>query len=329
MAGMIMLLALGLQSCIPKEYPIELPPSDPNVYQYIIDLGGPDYMNQSYFDFETGKEVSVNNREVWDLKMDATPGNFYLYINGAKGALLARTETTDWVSVTSTSGLKWQWDKSDGNPDSNAIGQWGDFNISEPKSNNEVYVLDLGKKPNLKSLGVRKFQVLDFKNNKYTVRFSKLDGSGEQIVEVGKKTGNNYVFLSMKDGSIPEVEPESSAYDILFTRYWYTFYKPLYTNYSVVGVWLNPQKVEVAVDSTLSFENININEIGQFDFSNRQDAIGYEWKYYDLKNSSYTVKSHLNYVIRTFEGNVYKMRFTGFINDTGERGYPKFEFQQL
>jgi hypothetical protein len=37
----------------------------------------------------------------------------------------------------------------------------------------------------------------------------------------------------------------------------------------------------------------------------------------------------LNYVVLDREGYFYKLRFISFYNNSGEKGYPTFEFQRL
>jgi hypothetical protein len=59
------------------------------------------------------------------------------------------------------------------------------------------------------------------------------------------------------------------------------------------------------------------------------DFIGYDWKYYDFETGSYTVDFSRSYIIRTRAGFYFKLRFAGFYNASGEKGYPVIEFQRL
>lgn len=323
-------LSVLITSCIPREQPVQINMGNPTTKSQVLSLGGPDYINQVYFDLSSNQIVGENHREKWDLAFDCNPGEFNIWLNGAKGVLVGKCGTIDFSDHVSTNGAIWGWDHPSGNPDSNAIGKWADFPGYSPVSLMEVYILDLGKDNDLNPLGLRKFQIVDFINDTYRIRFAKLDGSDEKTVDLKRDSRYNFVYLSMGPmaGEV-FVEPKKDTYDLLFTRYWETFYSPSYLNYSVVGALINPSNVAVAVDSIKSFDDIEINDVLSYNFSGKWDAIGYDWKYFDLTNSSYTVIANRTYIIRDYSGDYYKLRFTGFVNGTGERGYPAFDFQVL
>jgi hypothetical protein len=97
----------------------------------------------------------------------------------------------------------------------------------------------------------------------------------------------------------------------------------------VTGVLSNRNNVEVAVDSVNDFAAITFAQVSQLNFSKSLDAIGYDWKNYDFESGAYTVNSKITYIIRNYSGLTYKLRFIGFYNDTGEKGYPVIEHQLL
>ena len=98
----------------------------------------------------------------------------------------------------------------------------------------------------------------------------------------------------------------------------------------VTGVLTNYlNNVLVTKDSINSFEKININMIADYQFSDNQDEIGYNWKTFDFDNQVYSIKSGITYVIKDVTNRYFKMRFTDFYNDIGEKGHPKFEIQEL
>jgi hypothetical protein len=57
--------------------------------------------------------------------------------------------------------------------------------------------------------------------------------------------------------------------------------------------------------------------------------VGYNWKEYDLNAGEYTVLSNINYIIQDNNNKYYKLHFIDFYNTQGEKGYPKFEVQEL
>jgi len=128
-----------------------------------------------------------------------------------------------------------------------------------------------------------------------------------------------------------EIQPEKTGWDLWFTQYTdllFTDENEPYP-YIVTGVLLNSNNVIAAFDTTMSFDDISSDDLLNFEFSTNQNKIGYEWKYYDFDNAVYTVFSNYNYIIRDVEGFYYKLRFIGFYNNQGEKGYPTIEYQQL
>ena len=63
--------------------------------------------------------------------------------------------------------------------------------------------------------------------------------------------------------------------------------------------------------------------------SSRRDAIGYDWKLFDRLSGKYTVNYKRIFVVRNSRNEWFKLRFTDYYNDLGQRGYPKFEFERL
>ena len=87
--------------------------------------------------------------------------------------------------------------------------------------------------------------------------------------------------------------------------------------------------VLVAKDSIRSFEEVSIDLIDSYSFSNHQNEIGYNWKIYNFDSQSYTVKTDITYIVKDISNRYFKMHFIDFYNDDGEKGYPKFEIQEL
>jgi hypothetical protein len=92
--------------------------------------------------------------------------------------------------------------------------------------------------------------------------------------------------------------------------------------------------LSVALDTTLAFSDINLSDTLLMDFSLNFDKIGYDWKELigdvNTGNISYETKLNYNYIIRDEQLAYYKLRFISFYNpETGEKGYPTFEYQRL
>ena len=116
---------------------------------------------------------------------------------------------------------------------------------------------------------------------------------------------------------------------MIFSRYTHIFFEENNLFYLVTGTLSNINGVMVAIDSSKAFSDITMSDVQSLSFSNHIDAIGYNWKSFDLDNTKYEVLPNRNYIIKDVEGNFYKLRFIDFFNEQGERGYPKFEYQLL
>lgn len=328
---LVFLLALIIfSSCFKEDEMIE--PHEPgNINTSTIELGQY-YIYQVYFDLGTNKNVSVNLKDDWDLGFDATTDGRRIILNTSKFMMAANTGLTDFQAVTDTSGLKWKFDKANGDSASTAIGCWFDISLTDTIYSKNVYVLDLGLNEMGIAQGFKKVIFEELKNGNYKFKFAKLDGSEQYSFTISKDPIINFVSFSFKNGGAKvEIEPEKNSWDFLFTQYT----DLLFTDdnepypYIVTGTLINPNGVEVAFDSIKKFQDITINDITNFVFSSEQNKIGYEWKYYDFNNGVYTVLSNFNYIIKDVDGFYYKLRFIGFYNNLGEKGYPTFEYQKL
>ena len=85
----------------------------------------------------------------------------------------------------------------------------------------------------------------------------------------------------------------------------------------------------VAKDTTNSFEQIGLDMINIYDFSNHQDEIGYNWKVFDFETQTYTVQTEITYIIKDVSNRYFKLHFIDFYDEYGEKGSPKFEVQEL
>ena len=91
-----------------------------------------------------------------------------------------------------------------------------------------------------------------------------------------------------------------------------------------------PPRVAVDLYDTINnFNDITYEMIGDYYFKNNNDMVGYNWKEYDLNAGEYTVFSNINYIIQDNNNKYYKLHFIDFYNNLGEKGYPKFEIQEL
>lgn len=326
----LLLVLITFSSCFKEDDMIE-PHKAGNVNTSTIELGQY-YKYQVYFDLGTGKSVANNEKDDWDLGFAAADSGRNIILNTSKFMMAANTGLIDFQAVTDTSGLKWKFDKANGDPDSIAIGNWFNISTNDTTYPKNVYVIDGGLNELGVHLGYKKIIFEELKNGQYSFKFANLNGSEEYRFTVIKDPDVNFVSFSFKNGGKEvEIQPEKNSWDLLFTQYT----DLLFTDdnepypYIVTGSLINRNGVEVAFNTLMKFSDITINDIPTFDFSTDYNKIGYEWKIYDFDNSIYTVFSNYNYIIKDVEGFYYKFRFIGFYNNMGEKGYPTFEYQKL
>jgi len=311
-----------------------LPPytSSGTQYENVAEVGK-DYGNQLWFDLETNTFVKSAPRELWDLAFDSRPGKYGIWLNSSKKMRLAHLGHSDWNLIPTdplTAGLDWQYDESTGSADSTAFGQISGHS-SVPSG---ICVLDLGLKTTGSPLGFASFQLLEASPTKYVVAYRVNSQDKTDTIEILRQENYNFVHLSFY--GIPHTllaEPPASSWDLLFTQYttrvFYTASTTDFEWYSVNGVLLNAQDTFGTKDTISTFENIDYETISQYSYSKIWDVIGYKWKSYDSNLGAYIIFYHHNYIIKTSEGNYFKLRFVSFVNDQGERGFPRFQFSKI
>ncbi len=130
----------------------------------------------------------------------------------------------------------------------------------------------------------------------------------------------NNLLLSLK----------KTAYDLCFTQYSHVYYDPPPLHfYQVTGALSNSYNTRVLKITDKPFNNIVIGDTLNKTFSTHKNAIGYEWKTFDLNTNVYTVDASICYIIQDSKGFYYKLHFIDFYNSSGIKGYPKFEFIKL
>ena len=277
---------------------------------------GSDYRYQSYFDLETNSVVGFNLKDEWDLGFSCS-NEEHVILNSAKTNLRVAKFEGNWDEVIDIESLEFGYDLPSGNLDDLAIGT--EFN--------SIYVINRGLDVEGEELGYLKFSV-SYTDPTYTVTFADVDGSNEDEIEMQQDMNFNYLYLDFDEGQ-KLIEPEKSEYDILFTHYLY-IYDPETEPfpYMVTGVLLNPNSIECAEVFDLDFDEIKVDDLSNYEFSNQRDIIGFDWKYFDF-DEGFITYPEMNYVVRSTEGDRYKLHFTSFYNEDFEKGYPQYEIQKI
>lgn len=330
----IILLLFATTSCFKEDARITA--HQPGVVASTIIPMTKDYHVQVYFNLNQGKIVSQNGKSDWDLGFQSTPDGWKIILNTSVTMHVAHTGSTDINVPVQTSTLDWKFDSSDGSTEGNAIGTW--YTLSgTPVSKKEVLVIDRGTDEQYAPRGYKKLIIdtPDAQGN-YRIIFAELDGSNVHQMTIPKQADINYVRISLNNaGSILQPEPPTLNWDLLFTQYTTTVPGPggLPYPYLVTGVLQNPAGCVAAIDSVDTFEQITFQTASAMTLSSSIDLIGYDWKVLNGDPSqgptTYLPRPKRVFIIKDNKGYYYKLRFTGFYNDQGVKGYPTFDYQQL
>tara|TARA_B100000795_G_scaffold251476_1_gene220349 strand:+ start:3936 stop:4988 length:1053 start_codon:yes stop_codon:yes gene_type:complete len=291
-----------------------------------------DYKYQVFYDLESDTKVAQNLKTDWDLAFECGDNGYHIKLNSSRGMQVWATGVTNFSTVESISdNAVWTWDNPNGHLDSTSIAEWGTKNGSDIISKNQVFVLDLGYRPDGSKIGYRRMQLLSQTDNSYKVKFSHLSGEDEFTKVVQKDNDYNFMFLLIdKEGSLVSIEPPKNNWDLLFTQYTQTFISNnISIPYTVTGVLINPNSTFVHLDTVINFDNMVLEQAKYLEFNTNQNTIGYDWKTYNYDSGSYIIHPEMNYVIKNRVGNYYQLHFIDFYNENGQKGHIKFEFQRL
>ena len=279
---------------------------------------GSNYMTQVYYNLNQNQIVSQNNRVDWDIAFESKRDTNFIYLNSSKFVQVWQISETSFYDPIDLDEAVWQWDKPC------LINNGAAIDISS--QSDIYYVIDLGLDENLESSGYLKFKVISSNDNGYTFRYSSIDNSADTTFNLSKNNSYNKLHFSFLKNSLVNIEPKSNDWDLMFTSYTHIFTGDF--PYLVSGVLINSQQVYVACDSINDFNEININHAQNIDYSNCENIIGYDWKIYSFETSIFSINQTKIYIIKN-ENGYYKLRFLDFYNESGEKGFPKFEILKL
>lgn len=182
-----------------------------------------------------------------------------------------------------------------------------------------------------------KLKVLNSNENSYTIQFADFDNPDIKEATIEKDDTYNNVYISLANpNKILVLEPPKQDWDLLFTRYMERLFDGQDTlDYSVTGALLNPFHTQAAFyeksyhNDSLNFEDLTYDDLNAAEFTSKTAAIGHDWKYYDLETEEYTVLKDKIYFIVDNKGLNYKLHFTGFYDEAGNKGSVTFEFLQF
>ena len=317
----IIYVFIVLLGCEQNEIPIKQHSSG-NITSKQINMGS-SYSQQIFYNLNDNTVITENEKTDWDLAFESSSKGWNIIINSSTFSQLAELSDINFNDHISVNNLNWRYDNPLGIRDETAFGDY--------RNKNSVYILDRGYKLNGNNRGYKKIIIDSINNTSYYIKYANLDNTSLQNLEIKKDDTYNFQYISLDNDETINIEPKKENWDLLFTQYTHLFLDneetPAYLVTGVLTNYLN--NIMVATDTINTFKDIELNMIDQYNFTNEQNEIGYNWKLYNFTSQSYIVKSDITYIISDIDGRYFKLHFIDFYNDNGEKGNPKFEIQKL
>ncbi|MCW3084366.1 MAG: hypothetical protein JWP12_1732 [Bacteroidetes bacterium] len=317
----VFICSLFLFSCEKKETPV--PAYDRgDAITATVEMTS-SYKNQVWFRLNDHMVVYTNLKSAWDLAFECSASGTHVLLNTSKSMRIYKTNFTDLSQVNDTVGLGVHGtsDNPSGSLDSTATGDW--------QSNNTVYVVNRGYNELAQQQGYYKLKITGMSATTFSIEYADIYGtSGTNTATITKDADKSFVTFSLGSNLEVITEPAKTDFDLCFTQYTHVFYSP-FQYYLVTGVLINRYNTRVIGIPDKTFNAITINDTLNKTFSAAQNAIGYDWKTYDIATNVYTVDVTKCYIISDSRGFYYKLHFIDFYNSSGVKGYPEFEYKKL
>ena len=327
----LFLITIMLAGCLDdleddRQYPITSIPDEVNLATVAMTES---YQYQYYYDLSRNAVAAQSSNSAWDLAFDNSPGGRTIYLNTSNFMMAAGADTENFEAVTSTEGVNFSFDRPAGSNDSIALAAWW-------RNPQQVYIIDRGINHEGTPLGYKKMVFSLDQQEGYIIRYADMDGNNEVRDTISKsETPYNRVMYSFENGGeVKYLEPAGEDWDLWFTQYT----KMLYAQgepypYLVVGALSNRSRIETA-QLNMPFRQVDAGVADTVTFYPYADLIGYDWKELtgDVESGdvSYVIRPDITYLIREKDKNLlYKLRFTGFYDQKGRKGFPAFEYQQI
>jgi hypothetical protein len=282
----------------------------------------PTYNNQIWFRLSDNAIVSTNNKMDWELGFESSQSGFHIILNSSKAMKAYKTNYTNLSQLTDTIGIETNGiaDSPTGNLDSTAIGNW--------QNNNTVYIINRGYNHLGKQQGFYKLKIQSVSATTYTFEYADIYGTTLHQGLITKNADYTFTMFSLTNNQQLIIEPKKTEYDLCFTQYTHVYYNPIHF-YQVTGVLSNKYKTRITRLNNKPFNDITISDTLNKTFTSNKNTIGFDWKTFSLNTNLFTIDPTICYIIQDSKGFYYKLHFIDFYNESGIKGYPKFEVKKL
>ncbi len=296
------------------------------------------YTHQTYFDLSSNSVVLTVDNNDWDLTVQTSGEAGAIKLNPAKGYRVYKTSSKDITEdIELPENPDWTYDDPSGELDDLAFSDWDE---------DQVYVIAkkvVGLDPTAPPT-ITPFARISFSKQGSDVVIKWVpDGESDVSEFAMKATGESHPFTWFSfeaKGEASVQPPASGSYDIVFTTYTGEVENgPMSFDMELRGVLTNRYanvvsyryEPEESTDEQYIeiFNNLTKQDVENDEFEDDADEIGYEWKKFNRNSMNYEIDKSNMYFIRDNSGNYYKIRFTNFYNDKGDKGYVSFTYALL
>ena len=282
---------------------------------------GPNYSVQTWYKFETDKETKspIDN---WDLGFTTRSLDAAIFVNHAallfKAAAPASAFSTMTVDTTALLATGIQQVNTDSSWSVGALNRtqdgvfdygWGNYNIaSHNVVGDSVYVIKAATDGKWRKFVIEKLAL----DTSYFVKIADLNGANPVTLEVkkGDYKGKNFGYYSFATAAQLDREPLSKDWDVTVWRHWGLTpdQNGVYQSYLLTGFL---QNFGTSVAKVTKRDTVNDSYAGQV-FKSQINIIGADWKSFNPATNVWKLADSTAYFVKTSNGKIYKMIFTGF-----------------
>ncbi|TXI81547.1 MAG: T9SS type A sorting domain-containing protein [Flavobacteriales bacterium] len=279
------------------------------------------YADQTFYSLANGVQVT-SPLTSWDLAFEINGLTSTILVNTAKGLKVYETPVSveDWETLVAPDVANWtlisnsdtDWSEgalSHGNnlsePDGLHLG-WGEYDMDTHfVVGDKVYVVEVATDTYLK------LRIDALIGGVYTFTYADLDGNNELSKELVKANfaSKNYGYFNFTTGTTVDIEPVTSDWDLLFTKYTALVESEgEVIPYNSTGVLQNKLVGVVEVDGV---DPVLASWAGE-EFHAEINTIGYDWKSVDMVTFQWNIDQDRTYFVQDRASNIWKLVFTGF-----------------
>jgi Secretion system C-terminal sorting domain len=282
---------------------------------------GPGYSLQSWYKFETDKETKapISN---WDLAFTTKKLDAAIWVNHAASLYKAVAPASAWATWAVDTTALINGGQTQVNTDSSwSVGAlnrtqdgvfdygWGNYSVvSHNVTGDSIYVIKAATDGKWRKFVIERLAL----DTSYFVKVANLDGTNASTFEVKKSAyaGKNFGYYAFATAAQLDREPLSKDWDVTVWRHWGLTpdANGTYLPYLLTGLL---QNYGTSVAKVVRRDTSIDNYAGQT-FNPRINIIGADWKTFNPTTNLWKLADSTTYFVKTSNGKIYKMVFTGF-----------------